>query len=41
VRRGVRPEDGFGPIYVVIRLYWPKEEPPNGSWKSPAVRRTE
>jgi hypothetical protein len=28
-----------GPIYVVMRLYWPKEAALNGSWKPPAVRR--
>lgn len=22
-----------GPIYMVMRLYWPKEEALNGSWK--------
>jgi hypothetical protein len=26
-----------GPIYVVMRLYWPKEEALNGKWKPPAV----
>lgn len=29
-----------GPIYVVIRLYWPKEAALNGSWKPPAVHRS-
>jgi hypothetical protein len=29
-----------GPIYVVMRLYWPKEAALNGSWKPPAVRRS-
>jgi hypothetical protein len=28
-----------GPIYVVMRLYWPKEAAVNGSWKPPAVHR--
>jgi hypothetical protein len=28
-----------GPIYVVMRLYWPKEEALNGTWKPPAVMR--
>jgi hypothetical protein len=34
-----------GPIYLVMRLYWPKTEPPSilppgeGSWKPPAVRQ--
>jgi len=28
-----------GPIFVVMRLYWPKEEALNGSWKPPAVQR--
>ncbi|MFO0891464.1 MAG: DUF1254 domain-containing protein [Isosphaeraceae bacterium] len=26
-----------GPIYVVMRIYWPKEEAVNGTWKPPAV----
>jgi len=26
-----------GPIYVVMRLYWPKEAALDGSWKPPAV----
>jgi hypothetical protein len=29
-----------GPIYVVMRLYWPKESALNGTWKPPAVQRT-
>ena len=29
-----------GPIYVAMRLYWPKEAALNGSWKPPAVQRT-
>lgn len=29
-----------GPTYVVMRLYWPKEEALKGSWKPPAVQRT-
>jgi hypothetical protein len=28
-----------GPIYVVMRLYWPKESALKGSWKPPAVQR--
>jgi len=24
-----------GPIYVVMRIYWPKEAVLNGSWKPP------
>ena len=28
-----------GPIYVVIRVYWPMEEALNGKWKPPAVQR--
>jgi hypothetical protein len=28
-----------GPIYVVMRLYWPKEEALKGEWKPPAVQR--
>jgi hypothetical protein len=28
-----------GPIYLVMRLYWPKEEALNGTWKpTPIVR---
>jgi hypothetical protein len=27
-----------GPIYVAMRLYWPKEEALNGKWKPPAVK---
>jgi hypothetical protein len=30
-----------GPIDVVMRLYWPKEEALNGTWKPPAVERAE
>jgi hypothetical protein len=33
-----------GPIYVVMRLYWPKEDSPsiyNGTWKPPAVERVQ
>ena len=26
-----------GPMYVVMRIYWPKETALNGSWKPPAV----
>ena len=32
-----------GPIYLVIRLYWPKAEPPSilppweGTWKPPGI----
>jgi hypothetical protein len=34
-----------GPIYLVMRLYWPKETPPSilpageGTWKPPGVKR--
>lgn len=28
-----------GPIYVVMRVYWPKESALNGFWKPPAVQR--
>jgi hypothetical protein len=28
-----------GPIYVVMRLYWPTEEALTGTWKPPAVQR--
>ena len=27
-----------GPIYVAMRLYWPKEEALNGTWKPPALQ---
>jgi hypothetical protein len=27
-----------GPVYVVMRIYWPKEAALNGTWKPPAVR---
>jgi hypothetical protein len=29
-----------GPIYVVMRLYWPKQSALDGSWKPPAVQQT-
>ena len=29
-----------GPIYAVMRLYWPKKTALNGSWKPPAVQQT-
>jgi len=29
-----------GPIYVAMRLYWPKEAALDGSWKPPAVQQT-
>ena len=29
-----------GPIYVVMRIYWPKETALDGSWKPPAVQQT-
>ena len=34
-----------GPIYLVMRLYWPKTEPPSllplgsGTWKPPGLKR--
>ena len=28
-----------GPAYVVMRVYWPKEEALNGTWQPPAVQR--
>ena len=28
-----------GPIYLVMRLYWPKEAALDGSWTPPAVQR--
>ena len=30
-----------GPIYVVMRLYWPKEVALKGEWKPPEVKRVE
>jgi hypothetical protein len=30
-----------GPIYVVMRLYWPKDEALKGAWKPPAVQRVQ
>jgi hypothetical protein len=36
-----------GPIYMVMRLYWPKVEPPSilppgeGTWMPPAIRRAD
>jgi len=27
-----------GPIYLVMRLYWPKEEALDGSWKPPVIK---
>lgn len=30
-----------GPIYVVMRLYWPKKEALDGAWKPPAVKRVQ
>jgi hypothetical protein len=29
-----------GPMYVVMRIYWPKEAALDGSWKPPAVQQT-
>jgi hypothetical protein len=29
-----------GPIYLVMRVYWPKQAALDGTWKPPAVRRT-
>ena len=28
-----------GPIYLVMRLYWPKEDALNGTWKPPVVKK--
>jgi hypothetical protein len=28
-----------GPIYLVMRLYWPKEDATSGAWKPPAVKK--
>jgi hypothetical protein len=33
------PAPAAGPIFVVMRLYWPKEAALNGTWKPPVVRR--
>jgi hypothetical protein len=30
-----------GPIYVVMRIYWPKEAALNGAWKPPAVQQSQ
>jgi hypothetical protein len=30
-----------GPIYMVMRLYWPKPEALNGTWKPPAVKKVD
>ncbi len=30
-----------GPIYVVMRLYWPKKKALDGEWKPPVVKRVE
>ena len=30
---------GDGPSYVVMRLYWPKEEALTGKWQPPPVKR--
>lgn len=30
-----------GPIYMVMRLYWPKDDVLNGSWSPPAIKRAE
>lgn len=30
-----------GPIYMVMRLYWPKDEVLNGLWSPPAIKRVE
>jgi hypothetical protein len=29
-----------GPIYVVMRVYWPKEAALDGSWKPPALQQS-
>jgi hypothetical protein len=28
-----------GPIYTVMRLYWPKDDALNGTWTPPAVAK--
>lgn len=30
-----------GPFMAAMRLYWPKEEAVNGTWKEPPLRRTD
>ncbi len=30
-----------GPFMMAMRLYWPKEEALNGTWKNPPVVRSE
>ncbi|MEZ4411770.1 MAG: DUF1254 domain-containing protein [Gemmatimonadales bacterium] len=30
-----------GPIYMVLRLYWPKEEALNGTWLPPGIQRVQ
>ncbi len=30
-----------GPIYMVMRLYWPKDEALNGTWSPPKITRVE
>ena len=30
-----------GPIYMVMRLYWPKEEALKGAWSPPKITRVE
>jgi hypothetical protein len=27
-----------GPIYIVLRMYWPKESVLNGSWEPPGIQ---
>jgi len=30
-----------GPIYMVMRLYWPKEQALNGTWKPARIARAQ
>jgi len=30
-----------GPIYIVLRIYWPKESVLNGNWQPPGIQAAE
>ncbi len=30
-----------GPIYIAMRLYWPKEAALNGNWSPPPIKKAE
>lgn len=36
--RGNRLPAPNGPIYIVLRIYWPKESVLNGSWEPPGIQ---